>query len=350
MAANKVTLSRLAAHVDGRLEGPDNTQVRGIAELSAAGTDDLSFLINEQHLEDAKSTKAAAVLISDSLGGVSLPMIWVSNVPEAINMALELFAQSPKPTAGVHPTAVIAPGASIGTDVGIGHYVVVQSGSTIGDGSVLEGGCYVGGDCFVGKQCRFGPGVVVGDRSQIGNCVVLGQNVVIGSEGFGYRFRNGQNCHIPHLGAVRIGDDVEIGAGTCVDRAKFGFTVIGRGTKIDNLVSIAHNVRVGEYCLIAAQTGIAGSALVGNRVVFGGQVGVRDNITVGDDVVAGARAAIHHDLPAGVIVLGMPALERRQALREQAVLRRLPDWPARIKKLERRLDELESAADHCQRD
>ncbi len=350
MGANKVTLGRLAAHVAGRLEGPDDTELSGIAELASAGPEELSFLINQHDLETAKTTKAAAVLVSDSLAPVSLPMIWVSNVPEAINMALELFTRPPQADPGIHPTALIATDATLGSDVAIGPYVVVQNGTTVGDGSVLQAGCYLGRDCLVGQQCRFAPGVVIADRSQIGNRVVLEQNVVIGSQGFGYRCRDGQHRHIPHLGAVRIGDDVEIGAGTCVDRAKFGFTVIGRGTKIDNLVSIAHNVRVGEYCLIAAQTGIAGSAVVGNRVVFGGQVGVRDNITIGDGVVAGARAAIHHDLPPGVVVLGMPALERRQALREQAVLRRLPDWPARIKKLEQRLTDLESAADHRQRD
>ncbi len=350
MAENKVTLARLAAHVAGRLEGPDHTEIAGIAELQLAGPAELSFLINEHHLEAAKTTKAAAVLISDSLAPVSLPMVWVSDVPEAINLALELFAKPLKPTPGIHPSALIAPDATLGTDVAIGPCVVVEDGTTVGDGSVIQAGCYLGRDCLVGQQCCFAPGVIVADRSQIGNRVVLGQNVVIGSEGFGYRCRDGQQCHVPHLGAVRIGDDVEIGAGTCVDRAKFGFTVIGRGTKIDNLVTIAHNVRLGEYCLIAAQTGIAGSAVVGDRVVFGGQVGVRDNITVADGVVAAARTAIHHDLPPGAIVFGVPALERRQALREQAVLRRLPHWPARIKKLEQRLTDLESAADHCQRD
>ena len=350
MGTNKVTLRRLAAHVAGRLEGPDNTEVSGIAELALAGPQELSFLINKHDLETAKTTKAAAVLGSDSLAEVSLPMVWVSNVPEAINLVLELFAQSPELDPGIHPSATIAPDAILGTDLSIGPNVVVQDRTTVGDGSVLQAGCYLGRDCLVGQQCRFAPGVIVSERSEIGNRVVLGENVVIGSQGFGYRCRDGQHRHIPHLGAVRIGDEVEIGAGTCIDRAKFGFTVIGRGTKIDNLVSIAHNVRVGEYCLIAAQTGIAGSAVVGNRVVFGGQVGVRDNITVADGVIAGARAAIHHDLPPGIVVLGMPALERRQALREQAVLRRLPHWPARIKKLEQRLTDLESAADHRQRD
>ena len=350
MAANKVTLARLAAHVSGRLEGPDHTELTGIAELQSAGPAELSFLINEHHLAAAKTTKAAAVLISNSLGPVSLPMVWVSNVPEAINMALELFAQPLKPTPGIHPSALIAPGANLGHDLAIGPYVVVEAGTTIGDGSVIHHACYLGRDCLIGQQCCFAPGVIVADRSQIGNRVVLGQNVVIGSEGFGYRCRDGQHRHIPHLGAVRIGDDVEVGAGTCIDRAKFGFTVVGRGTKIDNLISIAHNVHLGEDCLIAAQTGIAGSAKVGDRVVFGGQVGVRDNITVADGVVAGARAAIHHDLPSGVIVLGVPALERRQFWREQAVFRRLPQWPARIKKLEKRLTDLESAADHRQRD
>ncbi len=350
MGANKVALGRLAAHVAGRLEGPDHTEVSGIAELALAEPEDLSFLINEADLETAKTTKAAAVLVSDSLAPVSLPMVWVSNVPEAINLVLELFAESPEPDPGIHPSATIAPDVTLGTGVSIGHNVVVEGGTTVGDGSVLQAGCYLGRDCLVGQQCRFAPGVVVADRSQIGNRVVLGENVVIGSQGFGYRCRDGQHRHIPHLGAVRIADDVEIGAGTCVDRAKFGFTVIGRGTKIDNLVSIAHNVRIGEDCLIAAQAGIAGSARLGDRVVFGGQVGVRDNITIADGVTAGARSAIRHDLPPGVIVLGVPAFERRQFLREQAVLRKLPQWPARIKKLEKRLTDLESAADHCQRD
>lgn len=347
MGANKVALGRLAAHVAGRLEGPDHTELSGIAELALAGPEDLSFLISEDDLEIAKTTRAAAVLVSDSLAPVSLPMIWVSNVPEAINSALELFAQSPDPSPGIHPSAIIAADATVGTDVYLGPNVVVEGGTTVADGSVLKAGCYLGHDCTVGQQCRFAPGVIVGDRSQIGNRVVLGENVVIGSQGFGYRRRDGQNRHIPHLGAVRIGDYVEIGAGTCVDRAKFGFTVIGRGTKIDNLASIAHNVRIGEDCLIAAQAGIAGSAKLGNRVVFGGQVGVRDNITIADGVIASARSAIHHDLPVGVVVLGAPALERRQALREQAVLRKLPQWPARIKKLEKRLIDLESAADNC---
>ncbi len=337
----------MAAHVAGKLQGSDHTELSGIAELALAEPQELSFLINEHDLEIAKTTKAAAVLINDSLAGVSLPMVWVSNVPEAINLVLELFAQPPEFEPGIHPSATIAPDAILGTNVSVGANVVVEDRTTVGEGSVLQAGCYLGHDCIVGQQCRIAPGVIVTERTEIGNRVVLGENVVIGSQGFGYRRRDGQQRHIPHLGAVRIGDDVEIGAGTCVDRAKFGFTVIGRGTKIDNLASIANNVRIGEDCLIAAQAGIAGSARLGDRVVFGGQVGVRDNITIADGVIAGARSAIHHDLPSGVIVLGVPALERRQVLREQAVLRRLPQWPARIKKLEKRLTDLESAADHC---
>lgn len=350
MNAKKVTLDQVAVHLAGRLEGSGQTQLSGIADLQSAGPADLSFLITRDHLELAKDTKAAAVLIDDSLDTVSLPMVRVSSVPEAINAVLELFAQPHKPTPGIHPSALIAPGATLGRNLTVGPYVVVEDGTTIGDGSVIGAGCYLGRDCVVGKLCQFAPGVIVADRSQIGHRVILGQNAVIGSEGFGFRSRDGAHRHIPHLGAVRIGDDVDIGAGTCVDRAKFGFTVVGRGTKIDNLVSIAHNVRLGENCLIAAQTGVAGSTKVGDRVVFGGQAGIRDNITIGDGVIAGARAGIHHDLPPNVIVLGMPALERRQALREQAVMRRLPEWPARIKKLEKRLAKLESAADNLQGD
>ena len=347
MVANKVALERLAAHVAGRMEGSEDTEVSGIAELALAEPGDLSFIISEEDLETAKTTKAAAVLIGDSLGPVSLPMVRVSDVPEAINLVLELFAQPLDFPPAVHPSATIASDVTVGADVYIGPNVVIENRTTVADGSVLQAGCYIGRDCAVGQHCRFAPGVIVGDRSQIGNRVVLGENVVIGSAGFGYRFRDGQLRHIPHLGAVRIEDEVEIGAGTCVDRGKFGFTVVGRGTKIDNLSSIAHNVRIGENCLIAAQAGIAGSAKIGDRVVFGGQVGVRDNITIADGVIAGARAAVHHDLPAGVVVLGIPAISKGQFWREQVVFRKLPKWPARIKKLEKRLTDLESAADNC---
>ena len=346
MAGSGVTLEQVARQVGGELAGSGDIELGGIAELHLAKPGELSFVVNEGHLEAAKSTKAAAVLISDSLLPVSLAMVRVPDVPEAINLVLSLFAKPRRPILGIHASAVIDPVASLAQDVGIGANVVVEAGVSVGSGSVIDAGCYLGRDCVIGQGCYFSPGVIVAHGSRIGNCVVLGANVVIGSEGFGYRLRDGEHRHVPHLGGVCIGDDVEIGAGTCVDRAKFGFTVIGKGTKIDNLVSVAHNVCIGEDCLIAAQTGIAGSAKLGKGVVFGGQVGVRDNISIGDGVMAGARTAIHHDLPAGLVVLGVPAQERRQALREQAVLRRLPELPSRIKKLEQRLADLESAADN----
>ena len=346
MAGKRVTLAEVSAHVLGRLDGPGQTEIAGLAELQLAETGELSFLISEADLEAAAHTKASAVLMPDSLPSVSLPMVRVKDVPEAINMVLELFAEPRQLPVGIHPTALIGPYANLGQDVAIGPYTVIEAAARIGAGSVVEAGCYIGCNCVIGQSCHFFPGVIVAERSQIGNRVVLGPNVVIGSDGFGFRPRNGQHRRVPHLGAVRIGDEVEIGACSCVDRAKFGFTVIGRGTKIDNLVSIAHNVRLGENCLIAAQTGIAGSAKLGQRVVFGGQVGVRDHALVGDDVTAGARTAIHHDLPSGSMVLGMPALDWRQALREQAALRKLPELLAKVKKLQQRLDEFESATDH----
>ena len=347
MAAKKVTLAEVSAHVAGQLDGPGQTEIAGLAELQLAEAGELSFLISQADLEAAVHTKASAVLIPDSLPSVSpLPMVRVKNVPEAINMVLELFAEPRRLPVGIHPTALMGPDTILGQDVAVGPYAVIEAATKIGAGSVLEAGCYIGCNCVIGESCHFLPGVIVAERSQIGNRVVLGPNVVIGSDGFGFRPRDGQHRRVPHLGAVRLGDEVEIGACSCVDRAKFGFTVIGRGTKIDNLVSIAHNVRLGENCLIAAQTGIAGSAKLGQRVVFGGQVGVRDHVLVGDGVTAGARTAIHHDLPSGSTVLGMPALDWRQALREQATLRKLPELVAKVKKLQQRLAELESATDH----
>ena len=346
MTAKKVSLAEISTHIDGQLDGSPDIPITGLAELHLAQQGDLSFLISDADFPAAEQTKASAVLLPDSLPTVSLPMIRVKDVSEAINTALELFAQPRQATPGVHPQAQIASDAVLARNVSIGPYCVVESGASIGDGSILQARCYVGRDCVIGDNCHLHQGVVLAHGCRIGHRVVLGVNAVIGSEGFGYRTRDGRHHQVPHLGAVRIGDDVEIGAGSCVARAKFGFTVIGDGTKIDSLVHIAHNVRLGEHCLIAAQTGIAGSAKLGQRVMFGGQVGVRDHVTVGDGAIAGARTAIHHDVPAGSIVLGVPALQRRQALREQAALRRLPDLLTKVKKLKQRLDELESTTDN----
>ena len=346
MTARKVSLAEIAAHVAGRWEGSAEVAVTGLAELHLAQLGELSFLINEADLPLVEQSRASAVLLPDSLPPVSLPMVRVKDVAEAINTVLELFVEPRQIAPGIHPQAVVDPDAVIGSDVSIGPFCVVESGATVGEGAILQARCHLGRESILGDHCHLRQGVVVGDRCRVGSRTMLGENVVIGSEGFGYRTHDGRHRQVPHLGAVRIGDDVEIGAGSCVDRAKFGFTVIGHGTKIDSLVHIAHNVRVGENCLIAAQTGIAGSAKLGNGVIFGGQVGVRDHAVVGDGVMAGARTAIHHDVPAGSVVLGMPALPRGQALREQASLRKLPEVVSKVKKIQKRLDELESAADH----
>lgn len=350
MAARKVTLEQVAAHLGGDLQGPGQTEITGLAEPSLAQPGELSFVVNEQDVQALAHGKASAVLIADSLPDVGLPMIRVASVPAAINTVLELFEDFQTPNPGIHASAVVDPSAELGRDVTIGPHVVVRASAKIGDETVIQAGCYIGSYCLIGRKCRLEPGAVVATKCRIGDRVILGQNAVIGSEGFGYRPKDDRNVRIPHLGAVCIADDVEIGACSCVDRAKFGFTVVGSGTKIDSLVHIAHNVKVGEHCLIAALTGIAGSAKIGNRVVFGGQVGVRDHAVIGDGVMAGARTAIHHDVPDGSIVLGTPALDRRQTLREQASLRKLPDLLRRVKKIEQRLAELDSSADNSERD
>ena len=346
MVARKVTLEEVALQVCGELRGPGATKVAGLAELHLAQAEELSFVISQKDVEAAGKTKASAVLITNSLPEITLPMVRVPNVPAAINMVLELFVNHEPPEPGIDPTAKIDPQAVLAKDAAIGPYTVIQARVDVGPGAIIEGGCHISRGCRIGQGSHLLPGVIIGPDCQIGDRVLLAQNVVIGCEGFGYRPKAGQNCKIPHLGAVRIGDDVEIGACCCVDRAKFGFTTIGRGTKIDSLVHIAHNVKVGEDCLIAALTGIAGSVRIGNKVVFGGQVGVRDHVVIGNGVMAGARTAIHCDVPDGAVVLGTPALDRRQTLREQAALRKLPELLNRMKKLEQRLAELDSSADN----
>jgi UDP-3-O-[3-hydroxymyristoyl] glucosamine N-acyltransferase len=236
--------------------------------------------------------------------------------------------------ADVDPTAAIGPGVMIGAR------------ARVGAGSVLKAQVSLGRAAVVGRDCLLAEGVVLGARCILGNSVIVGPHSVIGWDGFGYYFADGRHHKIPHIGHVEIGDDVEIGACSCVDRAKFGATRIGAGTKIDNLVQIAHNVQIGRHCIIAAQVGIAGSTRLGDGVVLMGHVGVRDNITVGDGVTCAAYAAIAGDVERGQTIAGIPARDARETLRVIQAWPRLPDLLKRVRDLESRIGPRESPKDH----
>ncbi len=316
--------------------------INGLAALVDAGPGDLSMITSDAYLKQFARTQAIAVIAQKK---VNLPasnrtIFVVDEVDKAVAEVLTLFAppiQRPRP--GTDPSVKVSPSAKLGVDCALGPNVVIGHGSTLGNRVALHAGVVIGDDVTIGDDCDIYPNVVIRERVSIGNRVAIHAGSVVGTDGFGYRWDGKQHAKIPQIGSVVIEDDVEIGSCVCIDRAKFGATRIGRGTKIDNLVQIAHNVQIGPHSIIVGQTGIAGSTRLGTGVILGGQTAVRDHITIGDGAVAAARSAIAGDVPAKAIVSGMPALPHRQSLREQAALRHLPELRVQLRKLQ---DEIEA--------
>jgi UDP-3-O-[3-hydroxymyristoyl] glucosamine N-acyltransferase len=328
------------------LRGAGQTVIIGVAALSEAGADDLSLVSSEKYLDQLERTKAAAVLVQRK---VRLPASWtrpaliVDDVDLALTRVLPLFAPPiPQPESGVHPAAQISRSAEVSIGAAIGPNVIIGNRARIGTGCVLHANVVIGDDVVLGERCQLFPNVVVRERVTLGARVTIHAGSVIGMDGFGYRWDGKQHVKVPHVGTVLIEDDVEIGSCVCVDRAKFGATRIGRGTKIDNLVQVAHNVQIGPHCIIVGQSGLAGSCRLGAGVVIGGQSAIRDHIQIGDGAMTAACSAVAEDVEPKTIVSGMPALPHRQSLREQGLLRRLPGLFDQVKKLQEELTRLNS--------
>ncbi|MEA2710413.1 MAG: UDP-3-O-[3-hydroxymyristoyl] glucosamine N-acyltransferase [Phycisphaerales bacterium] len=312
--------------------------------LGEAGGDQLSFLGSDKYLAQFSKTRAAAVIVQKR---VKLPpdhgrMIFlVDDADLAVAKLLEKFAPPiARPPVGKHPTALVAPSASLGDGARIGPNVVIGDDCRIGRNCVFHPGVVIGSNVEIGDDCEFFPNVVIRERVTIGNRVIIHAGSVLGSDGFGYRWNGSGHQKIPQIGTVIIEDDVEIGSCVCIDRAKFSATRIGRGTKIDNLVQIGHNVVTGPHCIIVGQAGLAGSVVLGAGVVLGGQCAVRDHVTLGDGSAVAACSGAAEDVEPKTIVSGLPALPHRQTLREQAALRRLPDLVIQVRKLQEQLEEL----------
>jgi UDP-3-O-[3-hydroxymyristoyl] glucosamine N-acyltransferase len=270
-----------------------------------------------------------------------MPLIIVDDAELAMAKVLEFFAPPvPRPPAGIDPQACVAAGASIAHTAAIGAKVVIGDRTRIGAGTIVHPGVIIGADVVVGDDCQLFPNVVIRERVTIGNRVIIHAGSVLGTDGFGYRWDGSRHVKVPQIGTIVVEDDVEIGSCVCIDRAKMGVTRIGQGTKIDNLVQIAHNCVIGPHSIIAGQAGLAGSVTLGAGVVLGGQTGVRDHVTVADGAMAAARTAIHEDVDPRAIVSGMPALPHRQSLREQAAMRRLPDLVTQIRELKEEIEKL----------
>lgn len=310
-----------------------------MAALDAAGPHDVSFLGNEKYHAQFLETKAAAVIVPHGVtsGPEGTALIAVENPSLAFAVVVRHFAAAVRQfSPGVHPRASVDPTAVFDPEkVRIQAGAVVQAGVTIGDGSDIGPNSVISDDAVIGRDCRLMANSSVRERCVLGDRVILQPGAVIGSDGYGYEFSGGRHMKIDQVGIVEIGDDVEIGANTTIDRARFGKTIIGEGTKIDNLVQIGHNVVIGKHCLVVSQTGISGSTKLGDYVTCAGQVGIVGHVTIGDKVTLTARAGVTTNLPSGQIYSGKPAQPMREAMKLEAHARRLPKLIERVKALEK---------------
>jgi len=338
-----IPLSQLAELLGARLLGDGARPVRGVQTIADAAADEVCFLTEAKYADRLAASKAAAVMTAGELADCSMPQLVVGNVNKALIAALRFFEPPLKPYVGIDPTASVDPTAVIDPTAAIAPRAVIAAGVTIGAHTVIGPGCSIGQDTTIGAHCRLDANVVVYHRCKIGNYCVILSNSTIGATGFGYVFLDGRHQLIPHNGGVILEDGVEIGANTCIDRAKFGNTVIGAGTKIDNLVQVAHNVRIGRACLLAGQVGLAGSATLGDGVVLAGKVGVVDHIAVGSGAIAGAQAIISNDVAPGQKVLGFPARELRDEMKSISVYQKLPELAKEVKTLAKKVEQLEAA-------
>lgn len=320
-----LTLADIARHVGGALEGDGTVAITGAAGIEEAGPGELTFVANPKYASALRTTRASAVLLAPDMAcPESIAAVRTPDPYAALVRVLMLFDPGPPEVPpGVHPTAVVGKGVDLGEGAGVGPYAVLEAGVRIGKDTRIAAHAYVGHEAVLGEACYLHPQTYVGRRCRLGHRVVLFPGAVVGADGFGYAPHQGRYHKIPQLGIVVLGDDVEVGANACIDRATMGCTRIGRGTKIDNLVQVAHNVAIGEDGVIAAQTGISGSTRIGDRLRMGGQVGVSGHLRFGNDVTASAKSGVIGDLADGAMVSGFPARPHREWLKGIAALRKL---------------------------
>jgi UDP-3-O-[3-hydroxymyristoyl] glucosamine N-acyltransferase len=338
------TLSQLAALVQGTVHGDGGVRVEAARPLAEAGPDSITFLENDKHLRQLPECRAAAVVMPPALaarrhelaapGGRGWTVLEAADPLGAfIAIVRHLHPPPPPLPAGIHHLAALDPGARLGADCTVGPFATVGAGTVLGDRCRLHDRVTVGRNCRLGDDVELYPGVVLYDGTVLGDRVTAHANAVLGADGFGYRLQDGRHVKVPQLGRVEVGDDVEIGAGTTIDRATFGATRVGAGTKIDNLVQIGHNCSVGRHNLIVSQVGIAGSCTTGDYVVIAGQVGVADHVHIGDRAVVGARSGILRNIAAGERILGAPGRPESEEKRILLSLERLPDMRRHVRQL-----------------
>jgi len=339
----RLTLGEISKLVGGELIGDPAVVITGISGIKEAKEGDITFLANSKYSPLMKITKASAVITSREAFDSEKPVIKTDNPSIAFTKIVGLAAPNDnKHFKGVHPTAIISKDVKLGPNVAIGPYTVIEDAVEIGEGTIVYSGCYIGRSTKIGKDCLVYPHVSIRERIEIGQRVIIHSGAVIGSDGFGFAMVRGVQKKIPQIGTVSIEDDAEIGANVTIDRARFDKTIIGKGTKIDNLVQIAHNVVTGESCVIVAQAGVSGSTVLGSRVILAGQAGIVGHIRIGDRAVVAAQAGVTKSVKPDTKVSGYPAKPHDMAKRVNACVQKLPELYKRIKELEEKIKDLES--------
>ncbi len=340
------TVEEIAKFLGGEVLGRGNLLIKGISGIREANDGDITFLAHPKYASLLSETKATAIIVGrDVQPPDSKTVIRTANPSMSFTQLIE--ALGPKQihhARGIHPTASVGKSVRLGKDVTLGPYVVIEDEASIGEATLIGAGSFVGTETAIGAHCTIYPGVVIRERISLGDRVILHSGTVIGADGFGFIFVDGKYIKIPQVGTVVIEDDVEIGANVTIDRARFDRTIVRRGTKIDNLVQIAHNVSVGEDCVIVAQAGIAGSTSLGNRVTMAAQAGCVGHIQVGDGAIIAAQAGVTKDVDSGNFVIGAPAVNHLKFKRNIAMINRLPKLQERIEQLEKKVQELERKA------
>ena len=342
LAARLAGMGPRDQQIDCTVEGDGNIDITRVAAIHDAGPGELTFFANPKYADALRRTRASAMIAAPSISGIPCAVLRTPDPYLTFARALGLFADPWRPVPGIHRLAFVEPGAVVAPDATIGPFVFVGEGARIGARTILQSHVSVGRFAEIGADCLIHAQVSIRERVTLGDRVVLQDGVVIGADGYGFaRRRDGSHEKIPQIGRVVVEDDVEIGANTTVDRPAVGETRIGAGSKIDNLVQVAHGVQVGKNVLLAAQVGVAGSAVIEDQVILAGQVGVVGHLTIGKGTVATAQTGIPHSVDPGSSVSGSPAIPTRDWLKASAVFRRLPELRRVLSDLERRVTELE---------
>jgi UDP-3-O-[3-hydroxymyristoyl] glucosamine N-acyltransferase len=335
-----VKLGDLASLLNGEILGDRDIEISGVSGIAEAKEGDITFISAKRYIRDLPGSRASCVIVKEPLPGVSIAQLKVSNPHLAFARLLEHFNLKPAKPVGISKDAIVSDSATLGKDVSVYPFSYIAEGVSIGSGTIIHPYVFIGENSLLGEKCIVYPHVTLRENVKIADRVIIHSGSVIGSDGFGYVFDEGKYHKIPQVGGVIIEDDVEIGSNTSIDRATTGNTIIGKGTKIDNLVQVGHNVKIGANSILCGQVGIAGSCEIGDYVTLAGQVGISDHVKIESETVIGAQAGVIGNLKKGSYS-GMPAMSHKDWLRVQAVMAKLPELYKKIKELEKKIREFE---------